>query len=92
MEHLKNPLVIGAICGVIMVVLAYLDFKYNDTEYTTGTYFKLFGSTTVLVAGVVYLASIGKLPMTGGSGVEIRSLRGGGGGRSYDVYTNVPDF
>ncbi len=92
MEFLKNPLVIGGFAGVTVTFLAYLDKKYNETQYTNGMLLKIFLLVTLITSIIIYLISNNTLQIGGGTNNTRKVEMRGGGTRSYDVYANVPDF
>lgn len=54
---LTHPLFIGPLGGCFIILLAYLDSKYRDTEREKSTYVKLFVVSSLVFATLTYFVT-----------------------------------
>ena len=54
---LTHPLFIGPLGGCLVILLAYLDSKYRDTEKEKSTYIKLFVVSSLVFATLTYFVT-----------------------------------
>ncbi len=80
LSHLRNPLIAGIVAGLIIVIVLFIDSKYNDKDTQNDTYMKAFGITAAVAAFLVYYVK-------GDVIVKKSSHRGG-----MEVMDGLPEF